>query len=417
MHLCGLFVDSLKEGLGSYMDGSYDHDRFRSFMRVLGLLHDLGHGPWSHNFDVEILGRLYSNNALRQSVLGKRTLLGMNHEFVGASLVKASLSANDNGLAELGTALRDFDPDIDPDELCKELQGSRPPVSDVAGKESKETRLTPRESIIHSILRGAYSADRIDFLLRDSYYAGTKEYGTIDWRRLINTSYVGETAVGKVGLFLQKRSVHTLFSFMVAYHSMFSAVYYHRTCRIVNLLTGEFLRELFIDDQKETRDSDVSKDESEEANDNRIVRFLTDPEEFIGLDEHSVVCLGLGSPNPSTAQLAKRITERKLPYKLLEEKYWKPTLGLFDLKEAQKMLDGNSSDIRKEMDDYLEQDNVADCWYYIDHPAGKESTRGNTRQLRGCSEGGRGWNPSRCIRCISSFEGISESHFSDPCVR
>jgi HD superfamily phosphohydrolase len=373
MHLCGLFVKSLHEkNPRNAFWNKVVYDEFLTHMRVLGLLHDLGHGPWSHNFDTAVLREFHMNSKLRRKVLGRRNLLGMNHEVLASKIVEASRNTKDSRLAMLGDALESFEPRLNLDRLAEDLKGVKRLNANDLRNGRTEVTLTPRESIVHSILRGAYSADRIDFLLRDSYYAGTREYGTVDWRRLIRTSKIGTPKEGGVGLLLEKRSVHTFFSFMVAYYTMFSAVYYHRTCRMVNMLTESFLKSFFIDDQK-------GKDPAKKK---LIADILTKPQAYLDLDECSVISLAAIHGSKKTKSLAKRILERRLPYKCLAAKYWKPLERAEEMATAEELLDGESSLIRKRMDKYLKEHGVKAPWYHIDHQAARNLPKATPAGIR-----------------------------------
>jgi len=139
------------------------------------LLHDIGHGPFSHA--CEPLMELY----LRRS-----------HDEIGPVIDEVTRRL----LAEAG---------VDPAELC----------SVVAGKH-------PLSGIIH----GDFDVDRMDYLLRDAYYTGAP-YGTVDAQRLIR--HLIRYPEGTV---LDENGVNAAESLLIARTLMRPTVYYHHVSRI-----------------------------------------------------------------------------------------------------------------------------------------------------------------------------------------
>ena len=90
---------------------------------------------------------------------------------------------------------------------------------------------------LYRILHGIWSADTLDFIQRDAYYCGTKEYGMIDYERLIFSSIMPETG----GLALYKTSEQALQSFILSRIFMFTSVYFHRTARAFDISVKKLL--------------------------------------------------------------------------------------------------------------------------------------------------------------------------------
>ncbi|HEV2449907.1 MAG TPA: HD domain-containing protein [Thermoplasmata archaeon] len=161
---------------------------------VAALLHDVGHGPFSHTLDApmqEVLGHGHERIS-RQEILGSASRPG-DHP-IPAMLERGGLSpARVAGL-------------VDP----------------ASGAE--------RRSLSRALLHGPVDADRIDYLQRDAHYTGVA-HGAIDAARLLDTL---ETGGGRV-LFAEKGRV-ALEGFLVGRSLMYRAVYYHKTVRAAEIM-------------------------------------------------------------------------------------------------------------------------------------------------------------------------------------
>jgi uncharacterized protein len=163
-------------------------------IRIAALLHDLGHGPFSHVFE-EVLG-------------DKREL---NHEDVTEWLIEKS---------EIGDILDDS-------------TASKERICDlVRGRASNEI-----DAVLSGIVAGQVDSDKMDYLIRDSFYCGVN-YGLVDIYRLVNSIFVSEN--GKIEFDLAARGA--LESFLVARYEMFLNVYYHKTVRSVEIMLIQMMK-------------------------------------------------------------------------------------------------------------------------------------------------------------------------------
>ena len=148
-------------------------------LRLAGLLHDIGHGPFSHLFE-EIFEE-------------KRKI---SHEDLGRDII-------------LKTEIGDI---ISKNGFDKKL------VTKLAFGDSKL-------QFMNEIISGALSADMMDYLLRDGYFTGA-EHAKIDHHRLTHS-----LDVYKNKLALDKSSLVNFETMMISRYQMFKAVYFHKTVR------------------------------------------------------------------------------------------------------------------------------------------------------------------------------------------
>ena len=148
-------------------------------LRLASLLHDIGHGPFSHLFE-EIFEE-------------KRKI---SHEDLGRDII-------------LKTEIGDI---ISKNGFDKKL------ITKLAFGDSKL-------QFMNEIISGVLSADIMDYLLRDGYFTGA-EHAKIDHHRLTHS-----LDVYKNKLALDKSSLVNFETMMISRYQMFKAVYFHKTVR------------------------------------------------------------------------------------------------------------------------------------------------------------------------------------------
>lgn len=158
-------------------------------LRLSGLLHDIGHGPFSHLFEEIIQEKKISHEDFGREII-------INSD-IGDNLSK-------NG----------FD---------KKL------VTKIAFGDSKD-------QYMNEIVSGALSADMMDYLLRDGYFTGA-EHAKIDHKRITQS-----LDVHKKKLSLERSALYSFESMMHSRYQMFKAVYFHKTVRAAEVMLLEALR-------------------------------------------------------------------------------------------------------------------------------------------------------------------------------
>ncbi|HEY9398997.1 MAG TPA: HD domain-containing protein [Nitrososphaeraceae archaeon] len=178
MHLAGLAGEHLSSM------GVIDRESIQE-LRVASLLHDIGHGPFSHLFE----------EALK--VTGNK-----NHEIIGAEIIRKT---------ELGDILSGF--------------GYSPAtISDISIGNSKV-------KFKNEIISGSLSSDMMDYLPRDGFFTGV-EYGKVDYNRIINSFRVTDDE----SLALDISSFYSFESMIISRFEMFRAVYFHKTVRSAEVM-------------------------------------------------------------------------------------------------------------------------------------------------------------------------------------
>ena len=178
MHLAG----ELSEALPVNVDA---HDREQT--RLAALVHDIGHGPFSHVFEPLMVRHL---NKTHEDLVPWL----VNETEIGEKLEKAGYNPKKVGLLAVGR-LRD-----------------------------------KRRPYLDQIISSSVDVDKMDFLVRDSFHTGAG-YGAVDVHRLLYTMDVmnGNLAV-------DGRAVATLESFLLARLESFRTIYFHRASRAVQIM-------------------------------------------------------------------------------------------------------------------------------------------------------------------------------------
>jgi len=166
-------------------------DEDRAAARAAALLHDIGHGSFSH-------------------VMEK--VLGFHHE---ALTVQAVLSEE----TEVGRVLSAFSPQL-PRRVAEIIEGKFQPA------------------YLAQLVSSQLDVDRMDYLLRDSLMTGAK-YGIYDLEWIINALAVDECADR---IYVTARGLYAVEEYLQARYYMFRQVYFHRTLRSAEAVLRSALR-------------------------------------------------------------------------------------------------------------------------------------------------------------------------------
>jgi uncharacterized protein len=192
-------------------------------LRVAGLLHDVGHGPFAHFFDEHVLSSFPAPTDTRRQA-GKR----LSHEDLSQLIIERELGAVLAGLRRAPGAIpeRDgFAPGEAIDPRWVAFLVSKPALADTS---------MPRWLCwLQPLLSGVFTVDNLDYVRRDAYLAGVST-GPVDVERLRRYAFIGPA-----GLTLYEPGVGALEMFLTARLFMYQQVYFHRTVRAIDLDLGE----------------------------------------------------------------------------------------------------------------------------------------------------------------------------------
>ena len=228
---------------------------------LAGLLHDVGHGPFSHAFE---------------------HVTNHSHEEYTAKIIL--------GNTELNAILRAVSEKL-PQDIVSIIQH------------------THKNDILNQIVSGQLDADRMDYLLRDSYFTATS-YGQFDLERILRTMRVRKTAEGRKVIVVKYTGIHSVEDYIMARYQMYWQVYYHpvaRSYEAVFIQLFNRLKDIFKGDKDYFEDMKV------------LIPFLEKSEvsvdEYFKLDENSLLycCVLIQDKGDKIAvDLAKRLQNRNL---------------------------------------------------------------------------------------------------------
>jgi len=187
MYLAGLLAEN------PYLSQHLSEDEVQT-IRIAALLHDVGHGPFSHIFEY-----------LLEKFLQK------THEDINIWVIQNS------ELKDLIGGLG-----CDPTEVAKLSVG---------------WLNKPGKMFMDQIIRSAVDVDKLDFVVRDTYHTGA-EYGYVDIFRLIQMlDVLGENLAVDLG------ALSALESFMLARFESFKSIYFHRVARSAQIMIAIAMEE------------------------------------------------------------------------------------------------------------------------------------------------------------------------------
>ena len=210
MHLAGRAVAALYDSLREVCPEVPSRGYVESLMRMAGLLHDVGHGPFGHFFDEHFLSAYQ-----------------ITHEGVGSQIICEQLGPMLRGVRRNPHSQLEAGEELDPAQIALLIARPKP------GSPPLPRWLT----LLRSLFSGIYTVDNMDFVLRDAYMSG---YSTraFDLDRLLHYSFFSPA-----GLTIHDRGLSALVSFLGVKAELFRTVYFHRTVRAIDLTLADLFAE------------------------------------------------------------------------------------------------------------------------------------------------------------------------------
>ena len=185
--------------------------------RLAGLLHDVGHGPFSHCFDHTVYQKIYHVD-------------DGGHDFARFDLIRSDLLVQ--YIKKCG---------IDSDEIAAVWRANYKLNDEPTVKNDADGMY----SLIHAVVEGPLGADRIDFTRRDAYYTGTQHLGTTPYRRIIDNTNVVQDEKGVWHLCYNFKCIrdiiHTLDGRLYLYHD----VYFNKTSMAATVLIEDIINLIY----------------------------------------------------------------------------------------------------------------------------------------------------------------------------
>jgi hypothetical protein len=180
---------------------------WKQVLRMAALCHDVGHLPFSHAAEEQLLP------------------VGWTHERLSRALIESD---------EMRLIWKSMNPPLEPEHIVKLALGVQ---------KARDLRFSQWERILSEVIVGdAFGVDRIDYLLRDSHHTGVA-YGRFDHYRLIDELRILPTFNGstEAALGIKLGGIYSAEALALARYYMFSQVYYHPIRLIYDRHLQDFL--------------------------------------------------------------------------------------------------------------------------------------------------------------------------------
>ncbi len=272
------------------------NDKRREITRIAALVHDIGHGPYSHLFEeilIKINGKEFSHEKITKSILE-------NDQSI-SNILKG------NYVSEIGQV----------DDVYKD-------VLNVFDKEIEY------DNIIRSVISSQIDSDKLDYLRRDSYHTGST-YGIFDLERILSTLQTAQDEEGRNYIAIKLKGVPALEAFRVARYSLYTQVVNHHTRLITDQM---FLRALEL-----AIFSEKSIDKNLFLFEGREIDFLKTYEE---LDDYSIYDMVLNKKDYSriSVQIINDLKNRRLFKRAYENEFNRIGIGKsFDITKKPEVLE------------------------------------------------------------------------------
>ena len=244
-------------------------DIARPALLAAALIHDVGHGPFSHLFE---------------------PCLGIDHETWSQKIITDPLSDLHQNLKACDSALPQA-------------------VADLINADNQE-RPPWQKYLVSSQL----DMDRLDYLRRDSLFTGAG-YGHFDWHRLITTMELEGTSPSEWEIVWGEKAMLAIEEYVFSRYYMYQNVYLHKTTR--------GFEQMLIAMWQRARDL---RDESTEINLNPAIETLwkkgdgTTCQEYLAIEEFTVLSQidsWRNHSDPGLNDLSRRFLDR-VPYAMIE---------------------------------------------------------------------------------------------------
>jgi len=180
----------------------------KKIVMCAALLHDIGHGPFSHTLESILLEKF-----------------GVDHVDLTEKLILGEYDVFEprerNFISELNVNETLVKEGLDKNEIVRVIRGKN-----------------IEKPYLGQILNSTIDADQIDYLVRDAFYTGVA-YGLVDIDRFLQTIRLLENKI-----ILDRKGVGVIENILMARGLMYSSIYFHKTVRIAELMLSKALEEI-----------------------------------------------------------------------------------------------------------------------------------------------------------------------------
>jgi HD superfamily phosphohydrolase len=228
LHLASLVFDAVESRQASGQCPSFDEafnasasavQRGKKLLRLAALLHDLGHGPFSHT----------GESLMPEEEIGGRRRQ-VKHEDMTARLIRETEIA------------RVIDQYFGPDNIS--VDDVIAVATTVPVEAGKHAATIAWYRFLNEMLTGELGVDRMDYLLRDAHHSG-QEAGKFDFRKLIDSMTVvapAEQGIQAFRLGLDGDGWLVGEQMVAARYLMYVALYFHKTKRAYEMHLEQFMK-------------------------------------------------------------------------------------------------------------------------------------------------------------------------------
>jgi hypothetical protein len=284
-------------------------------LRLAALLHDIGHGPMSHQFDSFMptkndLANVFNSDYPKIIDLLENDNSKFEHEHISLLFINKILD---------DINYHRFEPSINKNNILKMVDKNYDDKNIESIIDGQKLNILPLfTSIISSC---PIDADRMDYLLRDSYFSGVK-CGIYDYNRLF-MSIVPVEQNSTLYLAYKESGIDSIAEFIGARSSLFGQVYYHKTNRAFSAMLNKLCDKVNSNKDLNFIAYEVTENDSTEQ-DAPIVKlsnlYLFNTDDYF-LNVTLPRWLDESDADEQTHQLLNDVIDRRPWYKIYETKF------------------------------------------------------------------------------------------------
>ncbi|MDF2576968.1 MAG: metal dependent phosphohydrolase [Chlamydiales bacterium] len=187
--------------------------KWKKILRLASLCHDLGHLPFSHSAEHELLSDIAGHEEMSYRIIYSKLMQPVWQEIgvLDSLEALAKLTLGEEKLAKIRADLA----------------------------------FSPWERILSQIITdNKFGVDRVDYLLRDAYYTGVG-YGYFDYHQLLETLVILSFENNNFMIGVQKNGVQAIEALLLQRYFMYSRIYEHKKIKLYTMHLKNVMKELY----------------------------------------------------------------------------------------------------------------------------------------------------------------------------